>query len=119
MADVYRVYNTVTKSTQFSRDIKWADWHGSQSPTDNVTEIVARDLAQANVLESEAQDLDDNDNNNLPNIISDSEDDDSESNQVDGASIAAPGRVTSAVAPNLPIAGNGVATRLRLSLIHI
>ena len=47
----------VTKSTQFSRDIKWADWHGSQSPTENITEIVARDLARANGPESEVQDL--------------------------------------------------------------
>ena len=74
-------------------------------------EIVARDLARANGPESEVQEV--TADNNLPNIISDSEDDDSDSNQVAGASIAAPGRVTSAVAPNLPIAGNGVATRLR------
>jgi hypothetical protein len=26
--DVYRMNNTETKSTQFSRDIKWADWYG-------------------------------------------------------------------------------------------
>ena len=39
-ADVYRVYNTVTKSTQFSRDIKWADWHGSQPSTEKITELL-------------------------------------------------------------------------------
>ena len=33
-ADVYRMYDTETKSTKFSRDIKWAHWHGGQSPTD-------------------------------------------------------------------------------------
>ena len=38
-ADVYRVYNTETKSTKCSRDIKWADWHGGQSPTDKIKEI--------------------------------------------------------------------------------
>ena len=41
-ADVYRVYNMVTKSTQFSRDIKWADWHGSQSPTENGQKVQSR-----------------------------------------------------------------------------
>jgi len=55
VVDVYRVYNMVTKSTQFSRDIK-SDWHGSQSPTENITEIVARNLAIANGPESEVQD---------------------------------------------------------------
>ena len=99
-ADVYRVYNTVTNSTQFSRDSKWAVWHGSQSPTKNITEIVARDVARANGPESEVQDLEVAADNNLPNIISDSEDDDSENDQVAGAGIAAPGGVTSAVAPN-------------------
>ena len=48
VVDVYRVYNMVTKSTPFSRDIKWADRHGSQSPTENIAEIVARNLARAN-----------------------------------------------------------------------
>ena len=64
--------------------IKWADWHGSQSPTANITEIVARDLARANGPESEVQDLEVTDDNNLPNLISDSEDDDSENNKVLG-----------------------------------
>ena len=39
VADVYRVYDTVTKSTKFSRDIKWADWHGGQSPTGKIKQI--------------------------------------------------------------------------------
>ena len=76
-------------------------------------EIVACDLARANGPESEVQDLDDNGNNNLPDIISDSEDNDWDNNQVAGASNAALGGVTNAVAQNLPIARNGVATRLR------
>ena len=65
-----------------------------KSPTENIMEIVARDLAIATGPESEVQDLDDNEDNNLPNIISDSEDDDSDNNQVAGAGIAAPGGVS-------------------------
>ena len=38
----------------------------------------------------QVQDLDDNNNNNFPNIISNSEDDDWDNNQVAGAGIAAP-----------------------------
>ena len=36
--DTYRMYNPLTKKVINSRNIRWADWHGSASPTANMTE---------------------------------------------------------------------------------
>ncbi|WP_317202153.1 Ty1/Copia family ribonuclease HI, partial [Janthinobacterium sp.] len=38
-SDVYRMFNTETKSILQSRDVRWADWHGSAEATENIDEI--------------------------------------------------------------------------------
>jgi hypothetical protein len=41
--DVYRMYNLETQKIVFSRDIRWADWHGGKKATKGVEEITKED----------------------------------------------------------------------------
>ena len=41
--DTYRMYNTETKKVVNSRNIQWADWHGTTAPTNNMVEFNSDD----------------------------------------------------------------------------
>ena len=68
------------KSTKFSRDIKWADWHGGQSPTDKIQEIEMPTMARLKEGERQVDQTDDDEYQDLPHIVSDDEDDESVNN---------------------------------------
>ena len=82
------MYDTETKSTKFSRDIKWADWHGSQSPTDKIKEIETPTMARFKEREWQVDQTDDEEDQELLHIVSDDEDDESVNNQVAAPGIA-------------------------------
>jgi hypothetical protein len=93
--DVYRTYNTETNSTQFSRNIKWADWHGGPEPTENIDEIGKREE-----IPVENENDDSNDENepmtrtNNSATITDDEDSDSEEEEGGRRALEAPQRPT-------------------------
>ena len=68
------MYDTETRSTKFSRDIKWADWHGGQSPTDKIKEIEMPTMARSKEGERQVDQTDEEDQE-LLHIVSDDEDD--------------------------------------------
>ena len=71
------MYDTETKSTKFSRDIKWADWHGGKSPTDKIKEIEMPTMARLKEGEWQVDQTDDEEDQELLHIVSDDEDEES------------------------------------------